>query len=430
MKTRAEIQSMETRAELENLIRDLYSVNPVVRCEREEIPISEETFMGKGGMSIIYGNKNRALKFSCLGTYVERLPEKSLQEIMVEYKGEGILDMHSVYGEEDHVYLNEGERLTLAHIDIEEVALDLLKDVKGVVKKNNLRFFKLKNGQAYTLCSVFDLERVNGRSYDQVLADSDVVMPADYLQFILQCTKIRAEMAKQGISHRDIKPSNIILQVDGIYRFIDLGIAELLDREKLQAHQGRTIYNGGLLHDEEKNTTYAGTRDYISPETLTGRTPPAKSDIYSLGAIIYKILTGKPPISADNYSQYLLYLADLGFNKTRAHIFYQGLVGSLIGKGCPEGFAIAVALALHPDPEKRTDENLIKEAERYLSLSGNGLPTAIVDNEISVPPTIQPKAAEAPLLPRPPIPSFLEETLAIKENPDFYIPFDGPKKSV
>lgn len=83
-----------------------------------------------------------------------------------------------------------------------------------------------------------------------------------------------------GIVHRDIKPSNILLRTDGQVKLTDFGVAQLFSAEKLTA-------TGGVI----------GTAEYMAPEQAQGERAGKRSDLYSLGAVLYAMLTGRPPYS-------------------------------------------------------------------------------------------------------------------------------------
>jgi len=86
----------------------------------------------------------------------------------------------------------------------------------------------------------------------------------------------------RGVVHRDVKPGNVWLADDGSARLGDFGLAVALDRSRLTAE-------GMML----------GTVAYMAPEQALGRQPDARSDLYSLGAMLYEMLTGRPPFLGD-----------------------------------------------------------------------------------------------------------------------------------
>jgi class 3 adenylate cyclase len=87
----------------------------------------------------------------------------------------------------------------------------------------------------------------------------------------------------QGVIHRDIKPANIWLAEDGTSKLGDFGLAVALDRSRL------TIEG-----------TMVGTVAYMPPEQALGKQPDARSDLYSLGCVLYEMLTGRPPFLGDD----------------------------------------------------------------------------------------------------------------------------------
>lgn len=94
----------------------------------------------------------------------------------------------------------------------------------------------------------------------------------------------------QGVIHRDIKPENLLVQADGVVKITDFGLARLLRPEE-----------AGLT----RSGTILGTLAYISPEQAAGETADARGDIFSLGVVLYELLTGRLPFRGENEAAYL-----------------------------------------------------------------------------------------------------------------------------
>ncbi len=93
------------------------------------------------------------------------------------------------------------------------------------------------------------------------------------------CTALKSAH-NAGIIHRDLKPSNLLLDEDGVVKLTDFGVAQVFAT-------GRLTVTGGVL----------GTAEYMSPEQAQGKRAVKQSDIYSLGAVMYVMLAGRPPFT-------------------------------------------------------------------------------------------------------------------------------------
>jgi serine/threonine-protein kinase len=127
------------------------------------------------------------------------------------------------------------------------------------------------------------MELVEGDSLARVLAD-DGPLPAERVADIAaQAAAGLAVAHEQGIVHRDIKPGNLLLDTHGTVKIGDFGIARFMDDPS-----GALTATGQIV----------GTSLYIAPERALGKPAGPASDVYSLGCVLYQLLTGRPPFTA------------------------------------------------------------------------------------------------------------------------------------
>ncbi len=126
------------------------------------------------------------------------------------------------------------------------------------------------------------MELIQGKTLKQII-DEDGVLPWKWaLNVAIQIASALEVAHKNNIVHRDIKPHNIIITEDGVAKVTDFGIAKAVSNSTITAF-GTTI---GSVH-------------YFSPEHARGGYTDAKSDLYSLGVVMYEMLTGRVPFDAD-----------------------------------------------------------------------------------------------------------------------------------
>jgi eukaryotic-like serine/threonine-protein kinase len=170
---------------------------------------------------------------------------------------------------------------------------------------------------------------------------SNGALPIDEaLHYGLQVARALDFAHKRGLVHRDVKPQNVLLNDEGQAKVTDFGIARSLDV------QGVT-----------QTGTVLGTSDYIAPEQARGDKVDQKTDIYSLGTVLYELLTGDVPYEGDNFVAVAM-----------RHV--NDPVPSVLDRrrDTPIRLDLAVrrAMAKNPDDRFETMEHLVEELERCL----------------------------------------------------------------
>jgi TolB-like protein/Flp pilus assembly protein TadD/tRNA A-37 threonylcarbamoyl transferase component Bud32 len=178
-----------------------------------------------------------------------------------------------------------------------------------------------KDGQLFIVMDCYDGE---------TLKDKIAEGPLPVWEAVDIASQVAAGLSKAhgaGMVHRDIKPANIMVTADGVAKLLDFGLAKL----------------AGLTKVTRTGTT-VGTVAYMSPEQAKGEEVDARSDIFSLGAVLYEMLTGQLPFKGD-HEQALVYQIVNGepepLNKCQRDI--------------PEDVQRVVSRALQKDPSKRYD---------------------------------------------------------------------------
>ncbi|MEU6467312.1 serine/threonine-protein kinase [Streptomyces sp. NPDC046976] len=129
------------------------------------------------------------------------------------------------------------------------------------------------------------MELVDGGSLDGLLSASGPLSAERVATIAAQAAVGLALAHRQGIVHRDIKPANLLLSADDTLKIGDFGIARFFDDP-----------NSALTATGQ----IVGTSLYLAPERALGRTAGPASDVYSLGCVLYQLLTGRPPFQADS----------------------------------------------------------------------------------------------------------------------------------
>jgi tRNA A-37 threonylcarbamoyl transferase component Bud32/RsiW-degrading membrane proteinase PrsW (M82 family) len=202
------------------------------------------------------------------------------------------------------------------------------------------------------------MEWLEGPSLEKVVKLSGPMSAQRFLEIFIQTTNALAHAHRKGVIHRDIKPSNIILTVSDVsadnVKIVDFGIAKVInesDPESMENSLNLTSM-GDLL----------GSPFFMSPEQCIGGKIDARSDIYSLGCVMYESLCGVPPITGENPAQVYHKHATEMPKQPRS-------INPSIPK--PELFEPMLFKCLQKDPAKRY--NSMEELEQELKIIRDAL---------------------------------------------------------
>lgn len=215
------------------------------------------------------------------------------------------------------------------------------------------------------------MELLAGQSLRDIL-DSGVVLPVRNIARIAYNVADGLAFAHaSGVIHRDIKPANIMVQESGHAKITDFGIALLPSGSQTTAG------------------TAVGSPKYMSPEQVLGQKADCRSDVFALGAVLYEMLSGRPPFAGPDLNA----------------ILYQVLnaippLPSDINPSLPPGFDRIVARALAKDPDKRyqSAKEMAVDLRNYKKLPG------LMRKEVAATAKPEAHATPAPAPARPPSP--------------------------
>jgi beta-lactam-binding protein with PASTA domain/tRNA A-37 threonylcarbamoyl transferase component Bud32 len=127
------------------------------------------------------------------------------------------------------------------------------------------------------------MELVDGTSLAEMLRGGATLTPSRSAQIVAQVAAALGYAHRSGVVHRDVKPGNILITRDGQVKVTDFGIAQAVSSEDHLAEAGSVM----------------GTATYFSPEQAEGAAVDGRSDVYSLGVVLYEMLVGRPPFIGD-----------------------------------------------------------------------------------------------------------------------------------
>ncbi|MET0552672.1 MAG: protein kinase [Vicinamibacteria bacterium] len=141
------------------------------------------------------------------------------------------------------------------------------------------------------------MECLPGQSLDQVLLQRRLAV-GEVLDYGCQIAEALAVAHGAAIVHRDVKPANVMVGEGGHVKVLDFGLARQIEREPAHV-EGPTASASGTPPEDDTGPRPAGTAAYMSPEQADGQLVDARSDVFSLGTLLYEMLTGRRPFAGD-----------------------------------------------------------------------------------------------------------------------------------
>lgn len=237
----------------------------------------------------------------------------------------------------------------------------------------------LPDGRLYIV-----MEYVEGTTLADILKRDGRLPYKKAVDIAVSICDVLGEAHSVGIIHRDLKPANIMLNNQGVF-VLDFGIAKLLNQDNAESMRLSMTGSGHLV----------GTPFYMSPEQCLGEPVEARSDLYSLGALLYEMLSGRPPFDDEVLSAVII-----------KHAMVEAPKIEQFAPDIPPALADVVNHLLEKKPENRPESAAATKAMLEASVAGATSPalnlktlTTTADN--IYPPTQQLNAVTASQMAKP-----------------------------
>jgi len=222
------------------------------------------------------------------------------------------------------------------------------------------------------------MEFVSGRTLAQILAAEGPLPPERAAAISARVAEALSFAHEAGLVHRDVKPGNVMLTDRGDVKVMDFGIA------RAASGPGQAI---------TETTSILGTAAYLSPEQAEGKPVDPRSDIYSLGVVLYELLTGHPPFSGSS-----------PVAVAYKHVMEEPVPPSAVRSGVPPALEAIAMRALAKDPSRRyPSADLMRADLEAAAGGGTASPVPVPETERlgrdrteTLPPVVAPPTRRPP----------------------------------
>lgn len=233
------------------------------------------------------------------------------------------------------------------------------REIDAMLRLNNPHIVKLYDSGTDGETYYYSMEYVAGETLMSLIRRERKVSWQKCVEIAMQVCQALKGAHDAGIIHRDLKPSNLLLAQDGTVKLTDFGVAQLFAAQRLTV-------TGGIV----------GTAEFMSPEQASGKRATRQSDLYSLGALMYVLITGRPPFGGSTAIEVM-----------HKHKFAQYERPRLLVPDLPVWIEEIIMQLLEKDPEKRIPDALVlyrrlETALRKIALSAS--PVSASDTEVTL----------------------------------------------
>jgi serine/threonine-protein kinase len=211
------------------------------------------------------------------------------------------------------------------------------REAKAVAALNHPNIITIHSVEEENDVPFFTMEYVEGETLSRIIP-KEGLDPGRFLDLAIPIADAVSAAHESGITHRDLKPGNIMVSGRGQLKVLDFGLAKVSREESKKVHSDSHLETEFLTSEGQ----VLGTTPYMSPEQLKGKPIDQRSDIFSLGTILYAMATGKHPFLADSSAEVISSI-----------LSHHPPEVSDIRDGLPDYLSGVIKRCLEKDPEDR-----------------------------------------------------------------------------